>query len=55
MNQTRTAAELAPPPAIPKHWKLTADQYQRMGQVGILLKDDRVELLEGELYEMSPI
>ena len=41
--------------APPQRWKLTADQYQRMGEVGILHEDDRVELLEGELYEMSPI
>ena len=39
----------------PRHWKLTADQYQRMGETSILHEDDRVELLEGELYEMSPI
>lgn len=39
----------------PRHWKLTADQYQRMGETGILHEDDHVELLEGELFEMSPI
>ena len=37
-------------PAAPRHWKLTADQYQRMGETGILHEDDPVELLEGELY-----
>jgi Uma2 family endonuclease len=40
---------------FPRHWKLTADQYQRMGETGILTEDDHVELLDGELYEMSPI
>lgn len=46
-----TAATDSPP----RHWKLTADQYQRMGETGILAEDDHVELLDGELYEMSPV
>ena len=41
--------------STPKHWRFTADQYQRMGEVGIFRKEDRVELLEGEIYEMTPI
>jgi Uma2 family endonuclease len=39
----------------PPRWKLTADEYQRMGEIGIFHEDDRVELLDGELYEMTPI
>ena len=35
--------------------RFTADEYQRMGQVGILGEDDRLELLEGEIVEMAPI
>jgi len=35
--------------------RFTADEYQRMGQVGILSEDDRLELLEGEIVEMAPI
>jgi len=39
----------------PPKWKLSADEYERMGEVGIFHEDDRVELLDGELYEMPPI
>jgi Uma2 family endonuclease len=33
----------------------TADEYQRMGQAGILHEGDRVELIRGEVVRMSPI
>jgi Uma2 family endonuclease len=39
----------------PPRRKLTADEYQRMGEAGIFDEDERVELLGGELYEMTPI
>ena len=52
-RRKRRASTTAAPP--PRHWKLTAEQYQRMGETGILNEDDHVELLEGELYAMSPI
>ena len=38
-----------------KHRRFTLDQYHRMGQTGILGADDRVELVEGEIVEMSAI
>jgi Uma2 family endonuclease len=39
----------------PPRRKLTVDEYHRMAMDGILGPDERVELLDGELYEMTPI
>jgi Uma2 family endonuclease len=39
---------------LAKRW-ITVDEYERMGKAGIFHPDDRLELLEGEIYEMSPI
>lgn len=33
----------------------TADDFDRMVETGVLTKDDHVELIEGEIVEMSPI
>ncbi|BAY76418.1 hypothetical protein NIES25_28670 [Nostoc linckia NIES-25] len=35
--------------------KFTVDQYHKMVDSGILTEDDRVELIRGEIIEMSPI
>lgn len=36
-------------------WRLTVDDYHRMGDAGILHEDDRVELIDGELFQMEQI
>jgi Uma2 family endonuclease len=35
--------------------RFTIDEYHHMGRVGILDEDDRVELADGQIVEMSPI
>ena len=39
---------------VPRH-RLTVRDYHRLGEAGILSEDDRIELLEGQLVDMSPI
>ncbi|MBO0710685.1 MAG: Uma2 family endonuclease [Acetobacteraceae bacterium] len=39
---------------VPRH-RITLEEYHRLGRAGILGEDDRVELLDGQLVDMSPI
>lgn len=39
----------------PIRHKLSVDDYHKLGEVGILTEDSRVELIEGELIDMAPI
>ena len=42
-------------PPVPTRHRFTVDDLERMVRSGILLEDARVELIEGELYDMNPI
>jgi len=50
-------ARKSPPlEAVPPLKRLfTVHEYHKMGEVGILTEDDRVELIEGEIVVMPPI
>ena len=40
--------------AIQRH-RFTVDAFARMGEAGIFAEDDRVELIDGEICDMTPI
>ncbi len=41
-------------PTVTRH-RFTVEAYSRMRDAGLLHEDDRVELIDGEIYEMSPV
>lgn len=43
------------PLAAPARRPITVDAFHRMGEAGILGEGDRVELIDGEIIDMSPI
>ncbi len=40
--------------AIPRH-RFTVDDFARLGEAGIFTEGDRVELIDGEIRDMTPI
>ena len=40
---------------VDKRWRFTVNDYYAMAEAGILSHDERVELLNGEIFLMSPI
>ena len=38
-----------------RRYRFTVDEFARLGEAGIFTADDRVELIDGEILEMTPI
>lgn len=43
------------PESALKQRLITADEYHAMARAGIFSEDDRVELIDGKIIEMSPV
>ena len=41
--------------AVPTHHRFTVDEYHRLAQLGFFAPGARVELIDGEIIEMTPI
>ncbi|MGI8827925.1 MAG: Uma2 family endonuclease [Chloroflexota bacterium] len=39
----------------PEHRRFTVNDYRHMAETGILTEDDSVELIDGEIVEMTPV
>ncbi len=46
---------LAVQPTIPTRHRWSVSEFQRMGETGFFDPESRLELIEGELFEMAPI
>jgi len=53
MAKTALSTRPAGGSAKPARRRFTVDEYYRMAETGILTPDERVELLNGEIYEMA--
>jgi Uma2 family endonuclease len=40
---------------VPERTRISADRYQKMVATGVLTKYDRIELIDGDMLNMSPI
>ena len=49
------AATIQSPPTVYERKRFTVEEYHRLGEVGLLHEDDRIELIDGELVEMAAI
>ncbi len=53
---TRTGKKRKPVHAeMPPLYRFTIEQYERMAETGIIDEDDRTELIEGVIYQMSAL
>ncbi len=50
MNLERT---VSPQPQVPQRRRFTVDEYDRLTELGIWGADDRIELIRGDLIEMT--
>lgn len=48
-----TGAQVAPPAQV-AHKKFSADEFHKMIEGGMFIEDDRVELLDGRIVDMTP-
>lgn len=40
---------------VPRRDRFSVDEYERLAEIGVPASGDRVELLDGEIVEMTPI
>jgi Uma2 family endonuclease len=54
-RQTGVVQQESRPIPPPQPFRFTVKDYYRLGEIGILKEDDRVELIQGEIVMMPPI